>query len=1323
MDRIPLSDGQIINLYKEESNEPVSYRIIKLLSLGSTVLCYKAQQENTGRTLILKEYYPETTCFSLKRNSDNGQLYPANEVARENFAKARQSVYENNKELRKFLDDDTLNTFIPNFTMCFGKNGTEDASLYFVVEQSELETFEEFCQTIIDRPDEDSEYKLLVVLRSVEQLASCVGELHNAGFLHRDIKPQNIAFSKRGDLLPETISLFDIGTFTKMEDSSADAYTEGYCAPEIIANGMDPTIRTDIYSIGATLFYAVCADGRVYDPEMYKDIATLVSSSKLICNSVINSDPYFVRRLCDILEKTMNREPERRYRNCDELLSDIKIALSFLLPPEINKIAYNSNKQWVLTKVQYDENRRRHFKYMMLYHLYKDPLYKYSHDGNNVNVTVVGFGRECHEFLDAVLQMGQCMRQKVNVKVLVNSGRYETSDVYLDNRPALDQFFEIRINGKTINKTKFEREKNYSFGSIQFVDFTGIPGVNELFSETYVTDYVYISLGSDEDNLEYADHIRKVNEEVCVALADSKADFTDDPEFKRIENAAFVRNLLHDRDLYVNIRKKRESYYANNHYKHNACVSGIISFKYILNYLGIELDNLEADNAAKATSEFIKIRESCKNELIYIEHKRWVVDKICDGWAPLTDLSQCGVLNNNKDEENKLHSCIVRSSIYNSNNSLGNLFDDNVGMWDEGCESLIENMDELDKVSIGLHRVYKSVSSKNKDEVEYRLKKIRQTVISDNKVYRAYTDWTTCIRTLMSGGKNRVELYRSLRDRFISAAKSTAVFKYEMIQSDVEALIKSMYCCVEYNKFHNYKYEDEKIFDNLPFILNYSLDTVLVKELYTGKKKKEMFRCFSAAVAANPAEVIYCVDLSDVKVDQVAEVLRYIDELKKGFKVRSALRLFLFYQSDNPQVLDEFKKCLGKDMKRIIASVEEFEIADGSYRNTCTEVCEQIKASSTDILVEGDDYTFDCENTVFKGSSRLKYIEHHLPYLAVRHIVESSKMISYEYDVPMYYENFEPLWDLYSEDSNNKKYGEKRDEWNRFCSKLYKSLKEHIFSVGNLNSNDSNRYSEGMTYVLPVECRSSISMLMEFFARYGIIHHYPVINLKSRNELLLTDVKVYKKYKPEFEQLLSNPQLLLEPRALECFRKSNNGYFIDYRNLQYRGSELSRLEKNILVKLEKQGIVGFLTDTGGFTCSSYEACDLLSQEGRLLEILVYYALKNSGLFDDVATSIVVDWDKYSNNEMDLIVTKGFRSALIECKATKNLDPDYYDTLVKKAEKLTVSCKPMIITLCDSNSGNDRLIEENSNRVITVRSLGTDSQTFAEEVAGKLFNKK
>ena len=78
MDRIPLSDGQIINLYKEESNEPVSYRIIKLLSLGSTVLCYKAQQENTGRTLILKEYYPETTCFSLKRNSDNGQLYPAN---------------------------------------------------------------------------------------------------------------------------------------------------------------------------------------------------------------------------------------------------------------------------------------------------------------------------------------------------------------------------------------------------------------------------------------------------------------------------------------------------------------------------------------------------------------------------------------------------------------------------------------------------------------------------------------------------------------------------------------------------------------------------------------------------------------------------------------------------------------------------------------------------------------------------------------------------------------------------------------------------------------------------------------------------------------------------------------------------------------------------------------------------------------------------------------------------------------------------------------------------------------------------------------------
>ena len=1320
MDRIPLSDGQIINLYKEKSNELVSYKIIKLLSLGSTVLCYKAQQENTGRTLILKEYYPDTKSFSLKRNNDNGQLYPANEVARENFYKARRIVFENNQALRKYLDDDTLNTFIPNFTMFLGKNGTEDASLYFVVEQSELETFEEFCQTIIDQPDEDPEYKLLVVLRSVEQLASCVGELHNAGFLHRDIKPQNIAFSKRGDLLPETISLFDIGTFTKMEDSSADAYTEGYCAPEIITNRMDPTIRTDIYSIGATLFYAVCADGRVYNPDMYKSIASLVSSSKLIRNSEINSDPYFIRRLCNILEKSLNREPERRYKNCDELLSDIKIALSFLLPPEINKIAYNSDKQWVLTKVQYDENRRRHFKYMMLYHLYKNPLYDYSHDGNSVNVTIVGFDRNCHDFLDAVLQMGQCMRQKVNVKVLINASRFETSDVYIDNRPALAQFFEIRINGKGINSVKFDEKKNYSYGFIQFVDYTDVPDIRELFNDTYKSDYVYLSIGSYEDNLKYADLIHKADKDVYVTFTDVKNDYTDDPEFKRIENAAFVRNLLHDRDLYVNLKKKTESYYADNHYKHNACVSGIVSFKYILNNLGIELDNLEADCADKATNEFIKIRESYKNKLIYIEHKRWVVDKICDGWSPLTDLSRCGELNNNKDQENKLHSCIVRSSINNTNNTLQDLFGDNVGMWDEGCESFIEKMDDLDKVSIGLHRVYKAVSSKNKEDVEYLLKKIRQTVVSDNKVYRAYSDWTTCIRTLMAGGKNRVELYRSLRDRFISAAKSTEVFQYETIRPDVESLIKSMYCCVEYNKFHNYKYEDEKIFDNLPFILNYSLNTVLVKELYIGKKKKEVFKCFSAAVVANPAAVIYTVDLSKVKVEQVIDVLRYIDELRKGFKVRSALRLLLFYRPNNPQVLHEFRTCLGKDMKRILSSVEEYEIADGNYKDTRGKVCAQIKADNADILVEGTDYTFDSKNMVFKGSSRVRYIEHHLPYLAVKHVVESTDMISYEYDVPMYYENFESLWNLYFEGSDSAEYGEKRDAWNHFCFKMSQSLKECIFKVGNLKSNDSNRYSEGMTYVLPVECRNSISVLMEFLARYGIIHHYPDVKMKSHNELLLSDVKIYKKYKNEFEQLLGNPQFLLEPRALECFRKSNNGYFINYRNLQYRGNELSRADKKILSRLKEQGIVGFVTDKGGFTCSSYETCDLISQEGRLLEILVYYALKNSGLFDDVATSIVVDWDKYNNNEMDLIVTKGFRSALIECKATKRLEPEYYEKLVEKAEKLAVTCKPMIITICDANKANDKLITENNDRVITVRLLSTDSQRFAEEVAGQLF---
>lgn len=64
---------------------------------------------------------------------------------------------------------------------------------------------------------------------------------------------------------------------------------------------------------------------------------------------------------------------------------------------------------------------------------------------------------------------------------------------------------------------------------------------------------------------------------------------------------------------------------------------------------------------------------------------------------------------------------------------------------------------------------------------------------------------------------------------------------------------------------------------------------------------------------------------------------------------------------------------------------------------------------------------------------------------------------------------------------------------------------------------------------------------------------------------------------------------------------------------------------------------------------------LLSDTGVWLELYTYYTAKSSGLFDDVQTSVIIDWDgrekeNYNTiNEIDDILVKGIVPLFVSCK--------------------------------------------------------------------------
>jgi len=102
-------------------------------------------------------------------------------------------------------------------------------------------------------------------------------------------------------------------------------------------------------------------------------------------------------------------------------------------------------------------------------------------------------------------------------------------------------------------------------------------------------------------------------------------------------------------------------------------------------------------------------------------------------------------------------------------------------------------------------------------------------------------------------------------------------------------------------------------------------------------------------------------------------------------------------------------------------------------------------------------------------------------------------------------------------------------------------------------------------------------------------------------------------------------------------------------------------------------------DEISFTYATEQIKELLTVEGKMLEVYVYHKIKELGRFDDVVSSCEVNIeDTEVKNEYDTIITKGFRSLFVECKAVGELEQKYYNKLAALAQKYGINATAVLI---------------------------------------------
>lgn len=152
--------------------------------------------------------------------------------------------------------------------------------------------------------------------------------------VHRDIKPANIMISQEEN----EIHLMDMGISKNIsEDSSLTITgmivgTPYYMSPEQARGDIDLDFRADIYSLGSTLFHLVTGEVP-YDAPNTMGILTKLISDPFPSPKKFNPD--VSEECCRLLEKMMQKKPENRQQNWEEVIGNIHEILTPSAPTRI----------------------------------------------------------------------------------------------------------------------------------------------------------------------------------------------------------------------------------------------------------------------------------------------------------------------------------------------------------------------------------------------------------------------------------------------------------------------------------------------------------------------------------------------------------------------------------------------------------------------------------------------------------------------------------------------------------------------------------------------------------------------------------------------------------------------------------------------------------------------------------------------------------------------------------------------------------------------------------------------------------------------------
>ena len=271
------------------------YVIDKRIGEGGFSITYKGRQTALNRAVCIKEYFPYGRCV----RDTQGQTVHPQESSKESFEKGRIKFVIEAKTVAR-LHHPGIVEVIDVFD--------EKNTSYMVMTFIEGHTLE----AEVGSGDKPHPLSYPLAVNYIGQVAEAVNYIHQHHYLHRDIKPENIMITSDFKAI-----LIDFGSAREFEEDKTQAltslYTPCYAPPEQYTRNSRNGAYSDIYALGATLYFIVTGKSPM---EATARLTETMPSPKAL-------NPSLPDEADRTIMKAMQLKSQNRHQSINEFMDDL----------------------------------------------------------------------------------------------------------------------------------------------------------------------------------------------------------------------------------------------------------------------------------------------------------------------------------------------------------------------------------------------------------------------------------------------------------------------------------------------------------------------------------------------------------------------------------------------------------------------------------------------------------------------------------------------------------------------------------------------------------------------------------------------------------------------------------------------------------------------------------------------------------------------------------------------------------------------------------------------------------------------------------------